>query len=135
MRKLWIFAGIYFSLVLFGAAWRLYCHVYPVPSHLLGVWENETAFGNAAFDGAGPGEVRLIISPHGSIDIQFDRKKYWGPDKLQIRVSGEFAEVWSEKGEKTKVRLELRKGRMIVSDPARPARADDVMIFKSVRIP
>jgi hypothetical protein len=132
MRKRWrVIPGIAFTVTLLSGGWLLYCHLYPVPSSLAGVWENETQLGSA-----GPGEVRLVISRRGLIDIQLDRHKYdwWGSDQLHlhISISGDIAVVWSEPSRKAEVRFEVRDGRMTVSDPDRPDRPDDVMVFRRV---
>src|SRR5437016_3534831 len=99
MRKQWlIFPGIPLTVVILVGGWLLYFGPYPALRALVGVWENETQLFSA-----GPGEVRLVISRRGLIDIQFDHDKYvwWGPTQLHLRMNGEIGEIWSEQVNKT----------------------------------
>jgi hypothetical protein len=127
-----VIIGVGFAVALAAGGWLLYHHLNPVPSSLVGVWENETPLLQA-----GPGEVRLLISASGLIRIQFDHDKYtwWGSTKLHFHLSGDFAEVWSEPERKVKFRFEVRHNWLTISDPEHPQRPDDVMVFRRVQGP
>jgi hypothetical protein len=131
-KRWWVIAGVALAATVLGGGWFLHRHVYPVPQELVGTWENETKL----FD-AGPGEVQLAISRRGLIDIRLDREKYewWGPDQLHLCVSAGIAEVWSDPDRKGRVRVVVHDGRMTVSDPERPVRPDEVIVFRRVMVP
>jgi hypothetical protein len=131
-KRWWLLNGVVGLVALLGGGWLLYRHLYPIPQSWVGVWENETKLLDA-----GPGEVRLVISRRGVIDIQLDREKYtwWGADQLHMRARGDIAEVWVDPDRPVKFRIEMREDRMTVSVLDRLADPNDMMVFRKVLTP
>jgi hypothetical protein len=89
----------------------------PVPLEMVGVWENEEELIDA-----NPGDLRLIISSDGVLDLDYDHHKYlWFFDRLHLRVTGDTAIVWvdpsqSKEHKPISIRIQVQDDRLTIRD-------------------
>ena len=123
--------GVTIAAAVLGG-WWLIDRLSPVPSALVGEWENETPI-----LAAGPGEVRLTIRPDGSAVVAFDRERYvwWGSDRFRCRVRGREVVIRAEPdGKPFALQIEVEADRFRVWDPTAPDPDRDALVFRrSVR--
>lgn len=107
----WIIGGMVVATGLLFVGRLLYCHLVPVPSEIVGVWENSEKLIDA-----GPGEVRFVISDKGVIDVRYDRTKYfWWDEQMYISVCGEDFKFWFDPEHKVSGRIQLQGDEMTLT--------------------
>jgi hypothetical protein len=135
-RRQWVIVGIaVFAAVALGG-WLLVNRLYPVPSSLVGRWENETPI-----MAAGPGEVQLTIHRDGLAVAEFDRSRYewWGPTRFRLLVRGDELTLWTDPPDRddqpVTLRIEITDERIRVWDPAHQITNQDELVFRRVPRP